>query len=105
MEKYVEEFLKLCQARLDENYASSPFKHVISAVKGKKYYKVIVADIAQNGEKISSYAHSFIDAQTGDLFKAANFKAPAKGIRSNITSEDFGMSGILLSGTGAVYFN
>jgi hypothetical protein len=48
-------------------------------------------------------AYCFIDKTTGDVLKAASWKAPAKGVRSNIFAADFGASGV--TKYGAVYHN
>jgi hypothetical protein len=32
----------------------------------------------------SRSVHAFVDKKTGDVFKAASFKAPAKGVRFNL---------------------
>ena len=50
---------------------------------GKKYHKVIFVN---SGGSCS--VHCFIDKNTGDLFKSATSKAPAKGIRFNLLNED-----------------
>ena len=45
---------------------------------GRKYHKIIMD---ANG---SRSVHAFIDKKTGDVYKAASFKAPAKGVRFNL---------------------
>ena len=46
---------------------------------GRKYHKVFMYI---NGQRDS--IHAFIDKKTGDVFKPASFKAPAKGVRYNV---------------------
>ena len=46
---------------------------------GRKYHKVFMYI---NGQRVS--IHAFIDKKTGDVFKPASFKAPAKGARYNV---------------------
>jgi len=46
---------------------------------GRKYHKVFMYI---NGQRDS--IHAFIDKKTGDVFKPASFKAPAKGARYNV---------------------
>ena len=48
---------------------------------GRKYHKVFMTI----GGKRSSI-HAFIDMKTGDVFKPASIKAPAKGVRYNVLS-------------------
>ncbi len=50
--------------------------------KGKKYAKII--HISSGGQKS---AHAFVDINTGDVYKSASWKAPAKGIRYNLLDE------------------
>lgn len=46
--------------------------------EGRKYYKVIM--IARGSKSV----HCFVDKQTGDVYKSASWKSPAKGIRYNL---------------------
>ena len=45
---------------------------------GRKYHKIIMV---ANG---SRSVHAFIDKQTGEVYKAASFKTPAKGVRYDL---------------------
>ena len=47
----------------------------------RKYHKIIMKDYNQ------SHVHLFVDKVTGDVYKAASFKAPAKGIRYNLLDD------------------
>ena len=46
---------------------------------GRKYHKIVME--YENGSKS---VHAFIDKKTGDVFKPASFKAPAKIARYNV---------------------
>ena len=46
---------------------------------GRKYHKIIM----ETGDGSRS-VHAFVDKKSGDVYKAASFKAPAKGIRFNL---------------------
>ena len=46
---------------------------------GKKYHKIIMID-GGGGRS----AHAFVDKQTGQLYKSASWKAPAKGVRYDL---------------------
>jgi len=46
---------------------------------GKKYHKVIFVD---GGGQRS--AHAFVDKQTGEVYKSASWKSPAKGVRFDL---------------------
>ncbi len=46
---------------------------------GRKYHKIFMTI---NGKRDS--IHAFIDKKTGEVYKAASIKAPAKGVRFNL---------------------
>jgi hypothetical protein len=74
--------LMLCDA-LIENFKSrnngktDGYKFYIES--GRKYHKLIM----ETGGSSRS-VHAFIDKKTGDVFKPASFKAPAKHVRFNL---------------------
>ena len=47
-----------------------------STLKLVKYHKIVMET-----EQQSKSVHAFVDKKTGELYKAASFKAPAKGVR------------------------
>ena len=52
--------------------------------EGKKYYKIVQVefDTYQNRNQYRDRSvHSFVDKNTGDVYKAASWKAPAKHVR------------------------
>ena len=74
--------LTLCDV-LQANYQSqyshgSNYSFALDS-SGRKYHKVFMYI---NGQRDS--IHAFIDKKTGDVFKPASFKAPAKGVRYNV---------------------
>ena len=46
---------------------------------GRKYHKIVM--ITDGGNRS---VHAFVDKKTGEVYKAASFKAPAKGVRFNL---------------------
>ena len=79
-------------AALEENLASyyeGKYTHVatpeVTVENGRKYARVVVGDSV----------HTFVNKTTGEILKAASWKAPAKnGVRGSIFAEDFGMSAV-----------
>ena len=57
--------------------------HEFYIERGRKYYKLIHR-ATDNG---SQSVHAFIDKKTGDVYKAASWKAPAKIVRYNLLDE------------------
>ena len=50
---------------------------------GRKYHKILQMD--HDGGKST---HAFIDKETGDVYKPASHKSPAKGVRYNLLEEE-----------------
>ena len=74
--------LMLCDALVDNfksrnNNSSSDYKFYIES--GRKYHKLIMETGAG-----SRSVHAFVDRKSGEVFKPASFKAPAKGVRFNL---------------------
>ena len=52
---------------------------------GHKYHKIImVIDNGPNRMEPSRSVHAFVDRKTGELYKSASWKAPAKGVRYDL---------------------
>jgi hypothetical protein len=68
-------------------------KHTVSP--GKKFLKVV------SGGSV----RFFVDANTGDIYKAASFRAPAKGIRGNLFSDKGGREAFHYAGLGLTFVN
>ena len=48
--------------------------------KRTKFYKI---------EREGGGAHAFVEIETGDIFKPASSRAPAKGLRGNVTDPEY----------------
>jgi len=48
---------------------------------GRKFAKINIISWGQKS------VHCFVEMATGDIYKAATFRAPAKGVRGNIKNE------------------
>ena len=75
--------LMLCEA-LENDFTrrhsnSDPYKFYIES--GRKYHKIVMETESQ-----SRSVHAFVDKKTGEVFKPASFKAPAKIVRYNLLS-------------------
>jgi len=74
--------LMLCDALLDNfksrnGGGSSDYKFYIES--GRKYHKIIMETGCG-----SRSVHAFVDKKTGEVYKPASFKAPAKIVRFNL---------------------
>ena len=64
-------------AQKDLEAGICPIDYVIES--GRKYHKIMFVD--GGGHKS---VHAFVDKQTGEVYKSASFKAPAKGVRFDL---------------------
>ena len=83
--------LMLCDA-LEDNFKSRnkgkvgrheapSYKFVIES--GRKYHKIIM-ETPNHNRPPSRGVHAFVDKKTGEVYKPASFKAPAKHVRFNL---------------------
>ena len=75
--------LMLCDALLQDfkcrtNKSSTNYKFYIEE-GGRKYHKLIMET-----ESGSRSVHCFVDKKTGEVYKSASWKAPAKGVRFDL---------------------
>ncbi len=77
---------QLCRS-LEENYnlryptSSAPVKFRMKF--GKKYIKVIHQDL-RDGDYRDGGVHAFVDRNTGEVYKPASWKSPAKIVRYDL---------------------
>ena len=56
--------------------------------EGKKYYKVVREEYDETNDRWrDTTVHAFVDSKTGDVFKPASWKAPAKHVRFNFCNK------------------
>ena len=53
---------------------------------GRRYHKIWDTDTCSNTNRESRSCHAFIDKRTGEVYKPASYKAPAKHVRYNLLS-------------------
>ena len=79
-QRYVDrdENVEYHQERIDElKNGILPIDYVIES--GKKYHKVVMVDAGS-----SRSVHAFVDKNTGEVYKSASWKSPAKGVRYDL---------------------
>jgi len=88
IEDYVKDITTASDAyweRMGYTFAPPP-TYVIES--GQRFYKIVKVDgirpDALAGYKSSRSVHCFVEKATGNIYKAAGWSAPAKGIRGNI---------------------
>ena len=90
-EDFVNESIRRCEFFADNNSDSKYYSERLEKLKsgedcyefviesGRKYHKIIM--VTDDG---SRSVHAFVDKKTGELYKAASYKAPAKGVRFDL---------------------
>lgn len=58
------------------------FGYKFTIETGKRYHKVVMS--AHGNRSV----HCFVDKTTGDVYKSASWKAPAKGVRYSLMDEE-----------------
>lgn len=83
-----ETFLAGC-ARISQEHSAKHFPNnensVFSYERGQRYIRVVRSDYGARS------VHCFVDTTTGDVLKAAGWRAPAKGVRGNIFDDKNGL--------------
>ena len=72
------------EQKIDELKAGKcDYSHIIES--GTKYHKIIqVIDNGPNRMGPSRSVHAFVDKKTGEIYKSAGWKSPAKGVRFDL---------------------
>jgi len=83
--------LMLCDALVDNfksrnhgkvgGYDAPVYQFVIET--GRKYHKIIMV-IPNHNRPASRSVHAFVDKKTGEVYKSASWKSPAKGVRYDL---------------------
>lgn len=86
----VDDYKALVASKYNDFHESVKRAATVYAEYGRRYVKISVGNTV----------HSFIELETGNILKAATYKAPAKnGVRGSIWSDDCGASVIDWYGT------
>ena len=71
--KWTDELVTRLQEDYDRQYTSGSYKFEIHS--GRKYYKIVAKNQG---------VHAFVNKTTGEVFKPASYKAPAKHVRYDL---------------------
>ena len=75
VEKWVWQLCRALEANYDRRYPNSSDPVRFSIESGRKYWKIM-----QNHGGV----HAFIDKKTGEVYKPASWRGPAKGVRYDL---------------------
>ena len=68
---------KICEKRIEEIKNGDHYKFVVES--GRKYHKIVQTDSSG-----CNSVHAFVDKKTGELYKAASWRGPAKDVRFDL---------------------
>ena len=82
---------ELCTARTEDYNHQYPNGQDLQfkIESGRKYFKINQCEKRNGSDQYSSRSvHAFVDKKTGDVYKPASWKAPAKHVRYNLLDEN-----------------
>ena len=89
MQEQIDNWLNALNEKSNNHYPpEATIKYVLEP--GRKYIKVVREEYWDNNiGRVSRSVHAFIEVSTGDIYKAASWKAPAKnGARFNVVNDN-----------------
>ena len=81
VEKWTYQLCKSLEENYQQSYPNSSSDKTFKMKLGKKYWKVVQSDIDANGKEWAGGVHAFVDRNTGQVYKPASYKSPAKHVR------------------------
>ena len=84
VEKWTYQLCKSLEENYQQSYPNSSSDKTFKMKLGKKYWKVVQSDIDANGKEWSGGVHAFVDRNTGQVYKPASWKSPAKIVRYDL---------------------
>lgn len=83
----LENLKELCQV-LEQRSTSVAMNRKFLIERGRKNYKVVAQEENSEGKVITRHVHCFVDMSNGNVYKAASWSGPAKGIRYNLVDPE-----------------
>ena len=68
---------KICEQRIEEIRNGDHYKFTIE--EGRKYHKIVQTDTSGG-----CAVHAFVDKKTGEVYKPASWRGPAKDVRFDL---------------------
>ena len=84
VEMWVMDLCEALEKDYNRSYPNSSGDKKFTANAGRKYWKITQTDIDSDGKVWSGGVHAFIDRKTGEVYKPASWKSPAKHVRYDL---------------------
>ena len=85
IEKWVYEYCGSLEENFKQQYPNSSRSKEFKMQLGRKYWKISMWDVASDGVNFRTEGvHAFVDRNTGQVYKPASYKSPAKHVRYDL---------------------
>ena len=84
VEKWTYQLCQSLEANYQQSYPNSSSDKTFKMELGRKYWKIVQTDIGADGKVWSGGVHAFVDRNTGQVYKPASYKSPAKHVRYDL---------------------
>ena len=84
VEMWVTDLCEALEKDYERSYPNSSSKKEFRCQAGRKYWKINQQDVEEDGKIWSGGVRAFIDKKTGEVYKPASWKAPAKHVRNEL---------------------
>ena len=81
VEKWTYQLCKSLEENYQQSYPNSSSDKTFKMELGRKYWKIVQKDVDADGKVWSGGVHAFVDRNTGQVYKPASYKSPAKHVR------------------------
>ena len=83
VEMWVTDLCEALDKDYERNYPNSFCKKIFRAQAGRKYWKIMGYE-EEGDRRRTQGVHAFIDKKTGQVYKPASWRGPAKGVRYDL---------------------
>ena len=84
VEKWTYQLCKSLEENYQQSFPNSSSDKTFKMELGRKYWKIVQTDIDADGKVWSGGVHAFVDRNTGQVYKPASWKSPAKHVRYDL---------------------
>ena len=82
--KWAMDLVDALEADYKKKYPNSFKDMKFRVLEGRKYLKINQYDVDMDGKEFGGGVHAFIDKNTGEVYKPASWKSPAKHVRYDL---------------------
>ena len=84
VEMWAMDLVDALEADYNKKYPNSFKDMKFRVLEGRKYLKINQYDVDIDGKEFGGGVHAFIDKNTGEVYKPASWKSPAKHVRYDL---------------------